>query len=238
MTRTLLFLAVALAALAAGTGCVPYWAYAKAVKHAEDVKEINDGHQARHKDLERETKGAVAKAASLDIRNRELGEYVEGLERRLGQLGKLRKELEQAVKTGVQDAGLSEDVKITEDKKLSIAGDVLFLSGSADLTPKAKSILKKLAPVLIAQQDKAFFRIEGHTDTQPIVKAKKKFPTNWHLSVARAISVLVELKKLNVSEERMYAAGYGEWKPRVRNDGRKGAAGNRRVEIALIAERK
>ena len=56
--------------------------------------------------------------------------------------------------------------------------------------------------------------------------------------MARAMSVLVELKKLGINENKMYAAGYGEFKPRVPNKaGRKGAKENRRVEIAIVSSK-
>ena len=44
----------------------------------------------------------------------------------------------------------------------------------------------------------------------------------------------MELKKLGVPERSMYAAGYGEWMPRVANRGKKGHPENRRVEIAVV----
>ncbi|HQO42978.1 MAG TPA: flagellar motor protein MotB, partial [Bacillota bacterium] len=56
--------------------------------------------------------------------------------------------------------------------------DVLFDSGKADLTPKARDIINKVAEI-IRQNDKNI-RIEGHTDNVPINTFR--FPSNWELS--------------------------------------------------------
>ncbi len=241
MAKTAIFLVLVLgAALVAGTGCVPFWIYHRAVKTNEDYVQSIDGHQKEHADLARRTKEAEVKSQSLELRNKELYEKLLNAEGAIGELEKeIRDRLPQVVETASVDLGLEKGViTVTPDRKISIAGDVLFTLGSTKLTAKAESILKMLAPMLKNEFKEAYIRIEGHTDDVPIKKPEtlKKFPTNWHLSVGRAVSVLLELNKLGVPKEKMYAAGYGEFKPRVPNArGHKGAKENRRVEIAIVA---
>ena len=221
----------------AASGCVPIPVYYEAVKKNEDLQKVVAAHQAKHADLTRKNDEATSKSQFLEIENNRLKEINRSLE---GRVKRASEELLGLLKEGVQKELPVEvaggEVQITEEGKVSIAGDVLFPSGSAELTEKAKGILKKLVPILSDPKFKdTYIRVEGHTDDQPIVRVKEKFPTNWHLSVARAVSVLMQLKELGIPEARIYAAGYGEFKPRVPNaPGRKGAAANRRVEIAVM----
>ena len=74
--------------------------------------------------------------------------------------------------------------------------------------------------------------VEGHTDNIPIKTFL--YPSNWELSVARAVSVaryFVEVHHL--SPERFIATGYGEYHPIDANDTPEGRARNRRVTIVL-----
>jgi len=237
MPRLTFLLCVALTAVLA-TGCVPYWTHHKVVRDNENYTKVISGHQKEHADLVRKTNEAIHRAKELEIEK----EYW----KKKAMLGdkavkKATEELQKLLEEGFQQFGFAEEksITITKDNKISIAGDVLFPSGKAELTPKAKEILKnKIVPLLNSKKfANKIIRVEGHTDNQPIGKpeTKKRFPTNWHLSAARALSVLMELKKLGISEDRMYAAGYGEFCPEVPNaPGRKGAAKNRRVQIAIM----
>jgi len=78
--------------------------------------------------------------------------------------------------------------------------------------------------------------IVGHTDNIPIVKpeTKAKHPTNWHLSVHRAISVMNVLRGGAVAPDRLGVMGYGEYRPAVANDTKANRAKNRRVEVYLV----
>jgi chemotaxis protein MotB len=239
--RTFFLVLVLTAAVAAGSGCVPFWVHHDAIKKNENYLTIIEGHQKEHADLARKTDEAVSRATFLEIDNERLTKLEEELRLRLkAGSEKLQELLKEGVKQVEVDLGAEiagGDVTITPDNKISIAGDVLFALGSADLTAKAKDILKKLAPVLKTKFKDYFIRVEGHTDDVPIKNPKtlEKYKTNWHLSMGRAMSVLMELKNLGIPEIKMYAAGYGEFSPRVPNaPGKKGAKKNRRVEIAIV----
>ena len=114
--------------------------------------------------------------------------------------------------------------------------DLLFKSGSDVVMPTAAAAVKSLCAILNSKEAAEFdVIIAGHTDDQPIRYAKANHPTNWHLSVHRAISVLNIMSASNVSQSRMSVRGFGELRPFVPNDpGNKGNPQNRRVEIYIV----
>jgi chemotaxis protein MotB len=239
MTRPAFFLVAALiAAVLAGSGCVPMWTHYNVVKKNEDYVQTIEGYDKKFGELDNRTQEAESKRDFLDIKVKQLEKELEAARGAVAVAQKrIREALEEGIKVGLPTEVAAGEVKITKDNKISIAGDVLFPSGKAQLTTKAQAILRKIAPMLKKPEfARAYIRIEGHTDNQPIGNpaTKKEFGTNWRLSTERALSVLMELKKLGVPERSMYAAGYGEWMPRVPNKGRKGHPENRRVEIAVV----
>lgn len=114
--------------------------------------------------------------------------------------------------------------------------DLTFALGSAELTANARNTLGQLAGILNdAATHQYEIRVVGHTDTVPINRpaTRQQHPTNWHLSVHRAISVRDALETSGVSSLRTAVAGYGPYRPIVPN-ARTGAEPNRRVEIYLV----
>lgn len=117
--------------------------------------------------------------------------------------------------------------------RLILSESLLFDSGSATLKEKAKNILSSTVPVI--KRAKNHITIEGHTDNVPIRNAR--YPSNWELSVARAMSVLIYLiEEHKVDPSRLSASGYGEWRPIASNVTPEGRAKNRRVEIIFEAK--
>jgi chemotaxis protein MotB len=109
---------------------------------------------------------------------------------------------------------------------------VLFPSGSATISPAGKETLKKIAGAFATVKNR-MIRVEGHTDNVPI--HSERFPSNWELSAARAISVVRELQAVGIDPRLLGAAGYGEFQPVAANDSPAGRADNRRIEISLAA---
>jgi len=123
-------------------------------------------------------------------------------------------------------------VKIRDGKMvLELPSAVLFPSGSAMLSEEGQATLAEVAPVLSSIPDREF-QIVGHTDTVPI--KTKKFPSNWELSTARAVSVVKFLQDQGVSPEQISAGGYSEYKPVADNESEEGKAENRRIEIVVM----
>lgn len=128
---------------------------------------------------------------------------------------------------------------ITYDEKSGVVqfkSDLLFDSGSAVVKPQAAEQLNSLADIINSSAAAEFdILVVGHTDDQPIRRAAAKHPTNWHLSVHRAIGVEKILAEAGVSEFRLAVMGMGEFQPLEPNPADKsGNAKNRRVEIYIV----
>lgn len=129
-------------------------------------------------------------------------------------------------------------IKLVKNKRgitIRILDDILFASGQADVTGETKKVLSKLAPVLRKLPND--IRIEGHTDNVPIVS--KKYPSNWHLSVARATNIAYYLmKKEKLSPDKVSIVGYSKYKPIASNETAEGRKLNRRVDIVILNKSK
>lgn len=122
-------------------------------------------------------------------------------------------------------------VKIVRGRMVvELAENILFDSGRADLKKEGQDALTQVAGVLASIPDRDF-QIAGHTDNIPIKSAK--FPSNWHLSTARALTVATYLADHGVPPVRLSAAGYADTQPAASNDTPEGRQQNRRIEIVL-----
>jgi outer membrane protein OmpA-like peptidoglycan-associated protein len=109
-----------------------------------------------------------------------------------------------------------------------LSGDILFDPGQATLKASAKKTLDRIAGEIKSKYRSSEIRVEGHTDTDPIRKAKGRFATNEALSEARADAVRKYLVSKGVSSSRVEAVGYGSSKPKSSK------AASRRVEIVIL----
>ncbi|MDA8153256.1 MAG: OmpA family protein [Acidithiobacillus sp.] len=102
-------------------------------------------------------------------------------------------------------------LKTPTGTRIRINADVLFQNGSAQLQPKALRVVDAVGLVL-----KGFpyhIAIEGFTNRQPI--RTQKYPSNWYLSAARALSVLVRFLHDGVRPDLVKAVGFGATHPAV-----------------------
>ncbi|MBW2164259.1 MAG: OmpA family protein [Deltaproteobacteria bacterium] len=123
------------------------------------------------------------------------------------------------------------DAKVIEGGVSIILKEKLFFkTGMSEIEEKNYPSLKNLSSIL--QKTDCQIRVEGHTDDVPI--ENKRFPSNWELSVARAVNVVKYfISKGNISPERLSAAGYGDSKPLYPNVSDHNRELNRRVGIIL-----
>lgn len=112
---------------------------------------------------------------------------------------------------------------------LTLDDNLLFDSGAARLTVQGHTLLDKVASIIGPLGRN--IRVEGHTDNIPIFT--HRYPSNWELSTARAISVVKYLQRRGIPAHYLSAAGYGASKPRGANDSESNRSQNRRVEIIL-----
>lgn len=138
------------------------------------------------------------------------------------------------------DLAQSNSALMQYDKKqgmIKFASDMTFASGSTTISKSAQSGLAQLAAVMRKSVAAKYeLRIVGHTDNVRIGKPQTRaaHPTNWHLSVHRAIAVKDVLAKAGVDQYRLQVAGNGEYRPVSPNAPRRGHAANRRVEIYIV----
>ena len=146
---------------------------------------------------------------------------------------KIKKEISTSLKKNLEGTP-EEGISVTTTKEgvfIKFSEKVMFELGEADLKPEAKKILEKIVPLLKDYSRSYNIRIEGHTDNLSI--HNKRFPSNWELSAARAISVVKYFQEKELSSERLSAIGYGEYRPLVPNDTAEDRALNRRIEILI-----
>lgn len=134
----------------------------------------------------------------------------------------------------IKEKGLEGTMEVLMDERgivLEISDALFFDPGKAELKANALEILSYVAE-LLGTVDKNQVVVEGHTDNVPI--NTHQFPSNWELSVARAVVVvrhLVEIKQLDPT--RFVAMGFGEFRPVASNMTAEGRAKNRRVNIII-----
>ena len=173
-------------------------------------------------------------AHAKELRIEELGKELNlALAQKVGELqryrsnffGKLREVL-----------GERSDIRIVGDRFV-VPSELLFASGTDELTPMALTQLDALATTLtevaseIPSDIDWVLRIDGHTDKRPI--ATTRFPSNWELSSARAIALVKYLITKGVPAKRLSANGFGEFRPLDPAENEAAYAVNRRIEIQL-----
>ncbi len=114
---------------------------------------------------------------------------------------------------------------------IQLPQDILFASGSATIGADGRSTIQEIGSVLAELSDREF-QVEGHTDNVPI--STERFPSNWELSSARALSVVRLLIQAGVSPERVSGAGFGEFHPVASNADATSRRRNRRIEIVML----
>ncbi len=128
----------------------------------------------------------------------------------------------------------NESIRLEENARgitIHILDDILFKSGSANLENSSLQVLDRLASILKELPND--IRVEGHTDDVPIHTTS--FPSNWHLSVARALNTAYYLiHNEELAPEKISIVGYSEYKPIESNATPEGRAINRRVDIVII----
>ena len=112
----------------------------------------------------------------------------------------------------------------------TLKGDSLFPSGSTTVSSKIIPLLHRIGDSL--NQLEGQILIAGHTDDDPISTAR--YPSNWHLSLARAKAVATIVLEDLDDPTRMMTEGRADLEPVASNDTAEGKAKNRRVEILLI----
>lgn len=145
-----------------------------------------------------------------------------------------QKKMYNNVKDFISKNELQEVVEIIDSERgivIQLRDNILFESASSYIRDDSKVILDKISTLIASVANPIL--VEGHTDNIPI--RTTEFPSNWELSVDRAVNVVryfVESKGLDPS--KFSAAGYGEYHPVAPNDSYDNMAKNRRVDILIV----
>ena len=111
-----------------------------------------------------------------------------------------------------------------------LRGDGLFQSGAVEVNTDYRLVLERVAAALESVPGEII--VDGYTDNIPMRSVR--FPSNWHLSQARAEAVAGQLAQRLSNPRRVRAQGRGEANPLASNNTAEGRARNRRVEISVI----
>jgi len=132
--------------------------------------------------------------------------------------------------------GNRRDVQIVGDRFV-FQSEVLFASGSDELEIAGKVQMAQIAQTLseiaegIPTDINWILRVDGHTDKVPITT--DRFPSNWELSTARAISVVKFLESQGIPAGRLAATGFAEFQPLDDRNDEIAFRRNRRIELKL-----
>ncbi len=175
-----------------------------------------------------------AKVEEKQVEIAKLGERLNlALARKVDELQRYRSEFFGRLREVLGD---HPSIRIVGDRFV-FQSELLFPSASATLVPEGRRQLAQLADTLrsVTAQIPAdidwVLRVDGHTDRRPI--ATERYPSNWELSTARALSVVNFLAAQGIPPARLAAAGFGEFQPLEKGDSAAAYARNRRIEIKL-----
>jgi chemotaxis protein MotB len=135
-----------------------------------------------------------------------------------------------------QVLGTRPDIRVVGDRFV-FQSEVFFDAGQAVLKPEGRGELDKLAAILIDLGREMppdipwILRVDGHTDNRPI--RSPQFPSNWHLSSARAIAVVEYLISKGLPNDRIAATGFGEYQPLDVANNDDAWRRNRRIEFKI-----
>ncbi len=201
-------------------------------KSNQQLRTENQGYQERIGELEgeltalnKQIEDLAAKAGTTAKELAELRAEKAKREKELAVYKNLFNELKALVDAGTIQVGFRKGRMVVQ-----LSNAILFDSGKSKLRPEGQDAIASLAPALGSV--KRDFVVGGHTDNIPIKTAR--YPSNWELSTARAVSVVKGLIEAGYPASKVGAAGYAEHDPVADNSEQSGREQNRRIEIILM----
>ena len=116
----------------------------------------------------------------------------------------------------------------------TIATDILFPAGRANLTVAGKRRLGAIARKLKSKYSGRVVRVYGHTDNDPIRRTRRLWRDNLDLSANRAMAVTRFLIGRGIEARRIETVGMGKTRPVGSNATKQAKSRNRRVEIVVV----
>lgn len=208
----------------------------KAHERAKAAEQAQKELEAKLASLDSERSQLSTQLSQLSTERDQLSQVVQEKDAELARLKATYQDLEEKMKAEIAEG----EIQLSQAEgriQVDLVDKILFDSGEASLTERGAGVLTRLGAVLVGVEGRTI-QVSGHTDdSPPSQRLAATFPTNWELSVARAVNVVRFLQeKANVPARRLVAAGYGDTHPVASNATPKGRARNRRIEILLIPE--
>lgn len=238
--------ALGLALCAVLAGCVTSGQHEAALAERDALREQTERLRASVEALGAERDGLAAALDDLRQSNesaaQEAARRTGDCEAQLAQSEAKRAELDRTYEGLIRDleaqlaVGNSEIEQLREGLRTRLPAEVLFESGSADLSSEGEAVLAEMAANL-RREDYAGYQIlvEGHTDGVAVRGTlAERYPTNWELAGARAARVVRALEAAGVPAARLSAVSRGAEQPIASDDSPEGRSANRRIEIRLI----
>jgi len=118
---------------------------------------------------------------------------------------------------------------------IALAGNWLFSSADAALSPEGIIVLRRIGTVLGPLSD-TFVQVAGHTDNLALSKAlQKSYADNKGLSLARADNARQAMVNGGMPTERIKAVGLADSRPVASNATEQGRQKNRRLELIIVS---
>lgn len=163
------------------------------------------------------------------------------IKQEMAKVASVKKHLSDLIQQELEEKVGKDQVVRGPNNTISVEGDILFETGSAEVSARGREVLGSLAyafQTIIDQKDVSQFLyiilIEGHTDRVPY--------DNWTLSTERAVAVVKYLFEINPAltnqEYAKYfaATGYSEFKPIVEGSDADSLSKNRRISFQIILD--
>lgn len=221
--------------------------YEECTQRTQELEGQLEQANTRGRELQEQVEALTAENGTLTDRLRDLGEDVstlstdlEAARRRAEELARRERAHAERLATMRAMLGRFRDmiasgrlrVRIVRGRMvIEMSSNILFDSGSADLSGGGEETLAEVASVLRDIPNREF-QVAGHTDNVPI--RRSRFRDNWHLSTSRALEVVQFLQEQGVNAQHLSAAGYSEFAPAASNETDEGRTANRRIEIVLM----
>lgn len=245
--RTAVWVSGLLAGLAAiGCGYSEEEMQAKQAR-IDELTAALEGAEQRHQELQVRFQNVSSQNATMTARLQQLDISVEQLQEQRGDLQRALEQLRERERRAQARLDQFKNmlgrfkqmiasgklrVRIVRGRMVvELSENILFDSGKADLKPEGVTALTEVAQILQTIEGRDF-QIAGHTDNVPI--KSRRFPSNWDLSTARAVTVAQTIAQQGLAEGRLSAAGYADTQPVASNDTPEGRQQNRRIEIVLM----
>ena len=195
-----------------------------------DIEELN-AQIAEMESMQSKLKTEVANGQrDLEAAGQKLMDCQKMTEAKEAQLRKVKDKIKE-----VADAVSGSDLSI-KDKgvklHVSLANEILYLPGHADISKEGMEIINQLADVF--KESDLAITVQGHTDSKPIRRTRYLYKDNWDLSCARAANVVRALEKAGVASERMTASGRADQDGKeMEVEGTEEGAASRRIEFII-----